>query len=123
MDKKCSILKTMNFIGRKWTLLVFIELYKGRKNWKRYNELKKVLPGITPKVLSQRLKEMEKYGLIKNKIDTTIVPNSSSYSLTECGKELINITNSCKAWVLKCRNSNTERENLCSETDCMDCPF
>ena len=119
MNLNCSVLKTTGFIGKKWTLLIFLELYKGEKKWKRFNELKKNLSDITPKVLSQRLKEMCSNGLVKKKVNTSVVPHSSSYSLTPCGKDLFRITKQCKEWVLKWKAKN----ELCSETDCINCQF
>lgn len=81
----------------------------------RYNKLLKRLEGITPKVLSQRLNEMTRNGLIKN----TINDRSSSYSLTPCGQDLINITKSYKDWVLKWKTKN----KLCREQECEKCEF
>ena len=52
MDKDCTIYKTTSFIGKRWTLLILLELYKGKNEWKRYSEIKKRLPEITPKVLN-----------------------------------------------------------------------
>ena len=114
----CSVLETTKFIGKKWTLLIFLELYKGNK-WKRYNELKKKLPNITSKVLSKRLKEMCENGLVIKKLNTNIVPNSSNYSLTPSGRDLFRITKQCKEWVLKWKTKN----KVCRETDCIKCPF
>ncbi|MBN1923745.1 MAG: helix-turn-helix transcriptional regulator [Nanoarchaeota archaeon] len=118
MNQNCSVLKTSNFIGKKWTLLIFLELYK-KSTPKRYNELLKRVNGITPKVLSQRLKEMVLNGLVKNSFDDTVTPFSSTYSLTPAGKDLISITMQYKKWVLKWK----EKNKICEEMDCKKCPF
>ena len=52
MDEDCAVYKTVDFIGKRWTLLILLELYKGENKWKRYNELKRNLMSITPKILS-----------------------------------------------------------------------
>lgn len=110
----CSVLETTNFIGKKWTLLIFLELYKKGESL-RYNELLKSLKGISPRVLSQRLKEMVSNGLVEN----VICDRESSYYLTPCGLDLINITKSYKEWALKWKIKN----KLCSEMDCKKCEF
>ncbi|MDY1591614.1 MAG: helix-turn-helix domain-containing protein [Methanofastidiosum sp.] len=61
----CTIYKTLNIMGEKWSLLILLELYRGETNEKRFNELKRGLKGITPKILSLRLSELEEQGLIK----------------------------------------------------------
>jgi len=58
MEQDCTIYKTASFVGKRWTLLILLELYKGQSRLKRYSEIKKGLPEITPKVLSLRLKEL-----------------------------------------------------------------
>lgn len=115
----CSVLKTTKFIGKKWTLLIFLELFKGKNKWKRFNELKRRLPGITPKMLSKRLNDMINSGLVLNKIDNSVVPNMSNYALTSCGKDLIKITKEYKNWALKWKTKN----KLCKEQDCNKCKF
>ena len=116
MNSDCTIYKTADFIGKKWTILIILELYKGEKE-KRYSEIKKRLPGITPKILSLRLKELEKHKLIKKTTDKSKFPIKCEYSLTESGREFIPIVKSMKQWALKYKFKN----KLCSETDCEHC--
>jgi len=115
MIETCSVLNTTKFIGKKWTLLIFLELFKGENKWKRYNYLLKALNDITPKVLSQRLKEMQSNGLVEKRVENL----ASSYSLTPCGRDLINITKSYKNWVIKWKTNN----KICSDKDCDKCEF
>ena len=118
MNLNCSVLKTSKFIGKKWTLLIFLELYKG-STAKRYNELLNRLKGITPKVLSQKLKDMVKLGLVKKMVDKSVKPTASIYDLTPCGEDLIKITKAHKKWILKWKLDN----KLCEETSCRKCTF
>ena len=83
MDKKCPIYQVMGFAGKRWTILVLIEIYKGRKEWKRYSRIKEKLQTITPKMLSARLKELEKEGMLKKRIDSKEFPIKTEYKLTE----------------------------------------
>ena len=52
MDANCTVYKTMDFISKKWTLLILLELFKEGKEKKRYSEIKNKMDDITPKVLS-----------------------------------------------------------------------
>lgn len=113
MDNNCTIYKTADFIGKKWTLLILLEIYKGNNEWKRFNSIKRNLPNITSKVLSLRLKELENEELIKSKKTN----ESSEYSLTISGKEFIKIIQDMKKWALKHKFEN----KICDFTMCKNC--
>jgi len=81
--------------------LIILELYKGSKKWKRYNELKAKLLEITPKMLSMRLKELEKQGLVKHHLDAKEFPVKSKYRLTDSGQDFVKIIKGVKRWGLK----------------------
>ena len=117
MDDNCTVYKTMDFISKKWTLLILLELYKGGKDKKRYSEIKYKMEDITPKVLSERLKELEKEGLITRKVDASKFPVKTEYSLTESGRDFIPIISQMKIWALKWK-PHTE---LCESVDCNNC--
>lgn len=117
MDKDCTIYKTMDFIGKKWTLLILLELYKGASKIKRYSELKKNLPDITPKILSARLKELNKQGLIIKKVDAETFPVKCEYSLTKSGLEFVDIIKNIKQWALKWK----VKHKICQSADCKEC--
>ena len=119
MDENCTVYKTMDYISKKWTLLILLELYKGESDKKRYSELKKSLLDITPKILSARLKELEKHDIITRNIDTSCFPIKCEYSLTESGKELIQIIKNIKRWTLRWKIQN----EVCDEQDCKGCEF
>ncbi|RMF55106.1 transcriptional regulator [Candidatus Woesearchaeota archaeon] len=100
MNEDCVIYKIAGFIGKKWTIPIILELYK-KKPKKRYSEIKKNFSGITPKILSMRLKELEKNGLVKKEMDISSVPVKCYYSLTERGLDFIRVINQIKKWGLK----------------------
>ncbi|HID37880.1 MAG TPA: transcriptional regulator [Ghiorsea sp.] len=83
-DGDCPIKKTASIIEGKWTTLVIRELLPGKK---RYSELQKALVGISPKVLTTRLRMLEHEKLITRKIYPT-VPPKTEYELTTLGKRL-----------------------------------
>lgn len=77
--------------------------YKGRILWVlkdgvlRYGELKRAVVGITPKMLTQTLKELEADELITRKVYLE-VPPKVEYALTSTGKELIPVIKQMRAW-------------------------
>ncbi|MCP3685900.1 MAG: helix-turn-helix transcriptional regulator [bacterium] len=117
MNKNCTVYRTVDFIGKKWTLLILLELYKGRSKLKRYSRLKKALPGITPKMLSLRLREMEKKKLITKRVDSKKFPVKCEYALTPRGREFIKIIKNIKQWALTWNIDN----KTCSARDCRAC--
>ncbi|HII15645.1 MAG TPA: helix-turn-helix transcriptional regulator [Nanoarchaeota archaeon] len=117
MNTDCTIYKTADFIGKRWALLVLLEIYKGGGGWKRYSELKRGMAGITPKILSQRLKELEKEGLVSRRADTGSVPIKVEYSLTKSGHAFMGVIKGMKQWALEWKLSNKKCEN----SDCSKC--
>jgi DNA-binding HxlR family transcriptional regulator len=116
MDKSCPVYYASNLIGKRWTILIILELHKGDAKWKRFHELKNRLPQLTPKILSMRLKEMEKEGLLIKKVDSSTVPIKSEYSLTKKGEEFIEIIEHIKQWTLKHKSMRK-----CTSKDCKHC--
>ncbi len=117
MQNACTVNQTVKYIARKWTLLILLELYKGEGHTRRFSELKNCLSGITQKVLSARLRELEKEGLVENHVDCTTFPVKSRYTLTESGLEIIAIIKDMKRWALKWKINNIE----CGCQDCSQC--
>ncbi|MCH6235815.1 winged helix-turn-helix transcriptional regulator [Cognataquiflexum rubidum] len=85
--------------------------YKGRILWVlregvlRYGELNRAVIGITPKMLTQTLKELEADGLIVRKVYLE-VPPKVEYSLTDTGKELIPLISYLRSWGEKQMSAN-----------------
>ena len=78
----------MGVFGRKWTMLLLRDI--GFRKIDRFNHLLESIPGLTPRVLSMRLKELEKDGIIKK----TNNENSSAiirWTLTEKGEDTLPI--------------------------------
>jgi len=94
MEIPCSIEKTLDIIGNKWSFLVLRELFEGTK---RFNELRRSIEGISPNSLTTTLKHLEKKGII---IRTAIltVPITVEYSLTEKGKSFHSVLKEMKKW-------------------------
>ena len=119
MKKECSVRKSVNFLGKRWTLLILLELYKGKFEWKRFSQIKRNLDNITPKILSIRLKELERENLIEKRVNVAEFPIKSEYKLTQAGEDFISVIKNIKRWSLKWKKTN----RTCEETDCKDCEF
>jgi len=81
----CPIDFVIHVIGSRWTIPIIRDLATGAK---RPSELMKALPGISPKTLTQRLRELEKWGLVEREAFQEIPPRVD-YSLSERGKDLM----------------------------------
>ena len=93
-EYQCSMELTLALIGGKWKALILWHL---SEKTLRYSELKKTLPKVTPKMLTQQLRELEDSGLLKRFIYTQIPPKVE-YSLTQAGKSLLPILDSMCKW-------------------------
>ena len=85
---KCPIKTSLGVLGKKWTILIIRDI--GFRKIERFNLLLKSIPGLTPRVLSMRLKELEKEGLIKC-VHEKRMPMVVLWSLTEKGKDTLPI--------------------------------
>lgn len=90
----CPVEITLTLISNKWKVLIIRELLTGTK---RFGELKSSLNGISQKMLSQNLKEMERDNLVKRKVYPE-VPPKVEYSLTELGDSLKDILKEMLVW-------------------------
>lgn len=93
-DEMCPIEKTMDIIGKKWTIFILRDLLKGPK---RFSQLQRSLQGVSPKTLSDRLKELEKEEILTKTI-FPVIPPHVEYTLTEKGKSLESILDEMKKW-------------------------
>lgn len=91
----CSFEITIDLIGGKWKPVIIWHL--GTKGTKRFNELKKLLPDITQKMLTQQLRELEGDNLVERKVYPQ-VPPKVEYSLTETGESLMPILQMMYEW-------------------------
>ena len=92
-DSFCPIAKACEIIEPRWTLLILSELWQGAT---RFNEIRRGLPGISPTLLSKRLKEMEHNGLI-SRIETVSV-GEAGYVTTETADELKPVVHAFGKW-------------------------
>jgi DNA-binding HxlR family transcriptional regulator len=93
----CAIAHGLDLVGERWALLVVRELLLGPK---RFTDLKKGLPNASPNVISERLRELERAGVVKR--DKLPPPAGSRvYALTDWGRELEEIVISLGHWAAR----------------------
>ncbi|MBD2463473.1 helix-turn-helix transcriptional regulator [Oscillatoria sp. FACHB-1407] len=84
-DTNCAGHQMLEHIANKWTVLIVYALTQGKK---RYSELKQQIVGVSPKMLIQNLRNLERCGLIQREIYPTVPPRVD-YSLTTLGESLV----------------------------------
>lgn len=94
-EGKCPISYTLAAVGGRWKWLILYKLFQNKVL--RYGEIKRNMPSITHKMLSQQLKELEATKLINRK-EYYQIPPKVEYSLTEKGQTLIPILTLMSEW-------------------------
>ena len=105
-DNKCPAEFTLAMIGGRWTIPIIFHLLGGRK---RFTELAHGLNGVTQKMLTQQLREMERNGLVERKVFPQ-VPPKVEYSLSELGMSLRPVVDAMCQWGERNGAHNVERK-------------
>lgn len=90
----CPVATTVGMIGNKWKLLILRDLMSGTK---RFGELRRCVSGISQKVLTENLRDLEEDGILIRKIYAEVPPRVE-YSLTGLGDSLKTVIDSMEAW-------------------------
>jgi len=90
----CPVEAALDSIGGKWKAVILFRLLEGTR---RFNELKRLMPNITQRMLTNQLRELEADGLIHREVYPQ-VPPKVEYSLTELGLSLKTILVGLKQW-------------------------
>ncbi len=91
---KCPVETTLKMIGKRWKIIILRELLPGTK---RFGELKKSVSGISQKVLTANLRQMEQDGLIIREVYNEVPPRVD-YTLTDIGYSLASVLDSMAEW-------------------------
>ena len=90
----CPVEATLDLIGGKYKALILWHLSEGTL---RFSELRKVIHGVTPKMLTQQLRELESSKLIHREV-YPVIPPKVEYSLTDEGRSLLPILMAMRDW-------------------------
>lgn len=109
---KCPAEITLDVIGGRWKVLILYELFQGVR---RFSELTRALTGITQKMLTQQLREMERDGIVQRTVYPQ-VPPKVEYRLTPLGETLKPVVSAMCKWGIQ----QSGRDGI-SETDQKKC--
>ena len=121
MRSDCPVSYALDLLGDKWTFLIVRDLVEGKKFYKEFLNSKE---GIATNILSDRLKKLEKNGIIEWKVFEKL-KTKKEYSLTQKGKDLVPVLVEIILWSNKyqkelavtdsfIKKANTDKESLIS---------
>jgi DNA-binding HxlR family transcriptional regulator len=96
-DPNCTSRDVLELIGSKWSMLLLCALYDSKT---RTGELKRKVGGISQKMLTQTLREMQRDGIV-NRISYPEVPPRVEYELTSLGHSLGELVVKMEHWIVK----------------------
>jgi DNA-binding HxlR family transcriptional regulator len=93
-DAKCGSQQVLDLIADRWTALVIYALARGTQ---RYSELQRTIGGVSQKMLTQTLRNLERNGLVERRV-YPVVPPKVEYTLTPLGQTLIDPLRTVCRW-------------------------
>ncbi|SFM25019.1 winged helix-turn-helix transcriptional regulator [Methanolobus profundi] len=100
----CPVEATLGVIGGKWKPLILWQL---KEEVLRYNSLQQALPGISPRMLTKQLRELEEDGLVRREMYPEIPPRVE-YSLTDFGRTIIPVLEALCQWGIEYMDQRCE---------------
>jgi DNA-binding HxlR family transcriptional regulator len=94
LDENCASRQAVELIGNKWTILVLFALAGGTR---RYREMQRMIVGVSQKMLTQTLQNLEQSGLVRREA-YPVIPPKVEYSLTPLGQTLLDPILAIKRW-------------------------
>lgn len=107
----CPVVESSRIIGKKWSVAILAEISSGK--FEGFNRFLCSAAGITPRMLSMRLQELERAGLIKRRANG----KKKIYSITQKGSEIQAIITDIKKWNVRWGNVPA----YCLSTACTEC--
>jgi len=104
----CPIAKAVEILGDRWTLLIVRDLLTGTCH---FNDLERGLPGISRGLLAERLRRLERMGLLE-KLRHPDARRNTSYHLTQAGRELETVIDSLLVWGARWAFEEPEEKDL-----------
>lgn len=91
---RCPVETTLSIIGGRWKPLI---LYHLRRRPTRFNEMRRLVPKVTQRMLTQHLRELEADGVVSRTVEA-VVPPRVTYALTDYGWTLLPVLDAMAAW-------------------------
>ena len=93
-NRACPAEMTVKLIGGRWKIVILWYLFQGVK---RFSELQRAVTGVTQKVLTQQLRDMERDGIVTRKVYAQVPPRVE-YSITPLGSSLKPVVEAMHRW-------------------------
>lgn len=106
---ECPVSRTLSIIGGRWKPII---LYLIEHDINRFGELRRQMPRISKKVLTEQLRDLESYELIERLVVEESYPQIVIYKLTEKGKSLRVLIDKIFAWGVEHMLDETERSRI-----------
>lgn len=90
----CPFATTQRVLTGKWSLIIIYQLSTGTK---RFNELQRLIPGITQTILTRHLRQLEKDNIVIRKVYAEVPPRVE-YHLTEIGSKFQTVLDAVENW-------------------------
>lgn len=97
LDENCPLRQVFDLVGDRWSSSI---LFVIGDDVKRYSDLQKQIPGVSKKMLTQTLRNLERCGLVQRKV-YAVVPPKTEYRLTPLGKSILNPISTLADWAVK----------------------
>lgn len=91
----CPVEVTVEVLGGRWTPVILAQLKEGVQ---RYGQLRRLIPGLSEKMLTQRLRELESAGLVTRRVHPGETPAPVTYRLSEEGRSLAPVLQALYDW-------------------------
>ena len=104
--ESCNLTYAVCKIGGRWKLLILCRLENGKL---RFSELRNQIVGITERMLTLQLRELEKEGMVKRTVHAQVPPRVD-YELTDIAQELVPIWNQLSQWGAKHKDLILKKE-------------
>ena len=96
----------IELIGRRWTGAILKAMYSGQY---RFSDITHSVPGLSDRLLSERLKQLEKEGIVERTVYSE-TPVRIEYRLTEKGRDLGGVLDAISDWAAKWLDENPDRQ-------------
>lgn len=103
----CPVEITLQILGGRWKVLILRELFRGTR---RFSELHRALPGVTQKMLTQQLRELEHAEVVERKVYPQ-VPPKVEYRLTSLGETLKPVLDAMHEWGVQLATRRSVQES------------
>ncbi|MBL8821398.1 MAG: helix-turn-helix transcriptional regulator [Planctomycetia bacterium] len=97
LDEDCPLWMMFDLVGDRWTSSVLFVIGDGVK---RYSDLQRQIPGVSKKMLTQTLRNLERGGLVSRKV-YAVVPPKTEYRLTAVGKSILQPIGALADWAVR----------------------